>query len=145
MLHVYDDASFRIACAAYADPTAYPVDVVTGYFTLASTFMDPCDGPALCGAQLQLALNYLSGHLINLYTKINAGKAVPAGVITGSSVDRISVSIQPPPIRDQWENWLSQSPYGQMLWALLTVAAVGGFAIGLSLEQEGYRKAGGVF
>jgi hypothetical protein len=53
--------------------------------------------------------------------------------------------MQPPPETNQWQWWLSLSPWGQQLLALLLVKSAGGFYIGGFPERQGFRKAYGLF
>jgi len=59
-----------------------------------------------------------------LSAKANSGDV--AGVVTAATIDKISVTLMPPPGLNQWQWWLNQTPYGQQLLALLQIAAAGG-------------------
>jgi hypothetical protein len=95
----------------------------------------------------------LTAHLLALGTMQTAGAGgqgqsaggVQGGFITSATVGEVSVAKLAPPATNGWQWWLASTPYGQALWALLSVKAVGGFAIGGLPEREGFRKVGGVF
>lgn len=142
--HVFDVAAFRAMFPVYADPTKYPDPQLSGYFVMATMYINPDDRPIICGPQLQLALDLMTAHLLYSFDLLAAGKA-QVSVTTGASIDKVSVSLQPPPIANAWQQWLSTSPYGLQLWALLEIAGIGGITVGGSDEREGFRKAGGVF
>jgi len=142
--HTFDVASFRLLFPAYANATKYPDDLLSGYFDMGTCYISPEDWPGLSGGCLQTALNLMTAHLLYLSDKAQKG-STQSGPTTSATVDRVSVTIAPPPIKNEWQNWLSLSPYGQQLWALLTVKAAGGFLVGGSDERSGFRVAGGFF
>ncbi|OWK47571.1 hypothetical protein FRUB_01270 [Fimbriiglobus ruber] len=43
--------------------------------------------------------------------------------MTGATIDKISVTLEPPPAPNAWQYWLQSSPYGQQLLALLQVVS----------------------
>jgi hypothetical protein len=70
------------------------------------------------------ALNLMTAHLTALGVII-AANSTP-GLVVGATIDKISVTIQPPPAPNQWQWWLNQTPYGQQLLALLKIVSAGG-------------------
>lgn len=124
----YNDANFRALFPAYASPTLYMTSAIQLWWNSSTAYLsDKYCGPrwgALTLAQQTLALNYMTAHL--LYINSQAGMNQDTGLITAASIDKISVSIQPPPELNQWQWWLNQSPYGKQLLALLQIATVGG-------------------
>jgi hypothetical protein len=58
-----------------------------------------------------------------------------------ANIDKVNVSLTPPPLKNQWQWWLSISPWGQQLWALLQVNSVGGHYIGGSPVLSGFANA----
>jgi len=150
----YDDASFRLMFPAYADPVKYPTATIAAYWNMATLFISATDCPynTLSGETLQAALNMLCAHLLFLAgqaaTATGASSAATTkmgGFTTSASVGEVSVAKLAPPATNAWQWWLAGSPGGQMLWALLSLLAVGGFTVGGLPEREGFRKAGGVF
>jgi hypothetical protein len=66
--------------------------------------------------------------------------------VSGASVDKVSVTLTPPPVKSQWQWWMSLTPRGAQLLALLKSKAAGGLYVGgLPAERAAFRKAGGVF
>lgn len=81
-----------------------------------------CNG--MSAAQTALAINYMTAHLVTAAQ--NAASGGTSAIELSATIDKISVSNQPMPAPNQWQYWLQTTPYGQMLLALLQVAAAGG-------------------
>lgn len=140
MTHAFDLSAFRAAfplLAGVAD------EQLAAYWQIASETMTAEDGLLLHGASLQLALNLLTAHLAWLLAKVLPSGA--AGVVGSASEGSVSVGFAVPPFKSGWQFWLSQTPYGGQLWALLQVQSAGGLYVGGSAERAAFRKAGGVF
>jgi hypothetical protein len=150
MAVTYDDTLFRTQFPEFSDVTKYPVGVLSGYFTMATLFISADGSPwtFLKGAQLAFVLNAMTAHLLTLglaqQSAATPGSA-QGGFEVSSSIGEINVSVMAPPVKDAWDFWLYQTPYGQMLMAMLSVIAVGGFSVGGLNERSGFRKVGGVF
>lgn len=140
---VWDQAAFQ---AQFPEFAGTPGSALQGYWNMAVQYMNPNDGCLLSGSILLLGLNLLTAHLARLFAQIaaGAGNNTP-GVVTGAGEGSVNVSMAPPPFRDGWQYWLSTTPYGQQLWALLQANTAGGLYVGGSLERASFRKAGGVF
>ncbi len=148
----YDDALFRKQFPEFSDTTAYPTDLLELYWATAREFIGTKDSPCnvLSGSTLALVLNYMTAHLLVLGRQAAQGGPAGAGssqggFVTSSSIDKISVSTLAPPAKDGWEWWLAQTTYGQTIWALLKIKAVGGLSVGGLPERGSFRKVGGVF
>lgn len=149
---VYDDALFRKQFPAFADTTKYPPEQISMYWTMATMFISDADSPCrtLSGAKLETALNMLTAHLLVLAASQTgktggAGSGSMGGFTTSATIGEVSVAKLAPPAANAWEWWLSGTPYGQMLWALLNMLSVGGYVVGGLPERTGFRKVGGVF
>jgi hypothetical protein len=125
----YNDAAFRALFPAYANTVLYPAVMVQTYWNTAGAYVSNRTGGCYTGgmtlAQQTLALNQMTAHLLYLSGLIASGNT--PGVLTGATIDKISVTLEPPPASNEWQYWLNQTPYGQQLLALLQVASVGGF------------------
>lgn len=141
--HVLDIPVFRVLFPAFGNPTAYPDGVLDVFWGNAVAYLGDYDGCLLKGAALQSALNYLTAHLLASDDLIKQGRTF--AVVTGSTIDKVQVQTQPPPIRSGWQWWLATTPYGVQLWALLTASSAGGFYVGGRPEQSAFRKVGGRF
>lgn len=142
--HTFDPAAFRSQFPQFASAAQYPDGMLSGYFTMATCYIEPFDSPRLQGDCLQLALNLMTAHLAVEFSIANTGEN-SVGIITSSTIDKVSVTQQVPQTRNAWQFFLSKSGYGQQLWALLSGHAIGGFMVGGSMERGAVRKAGGVF
>lgn len=143
-VHTFDVAAFRLQFPAFADETIYPDAALSGYFTMGTCYINPNDTCSFYGDCLQLALNLMTAHLAALYTPV--GGVVPGvGIITSSTVDRVSVTQQVPTTKSAWQMFLARTPWGLQLWALLSAKSAGGWMVGGSLERNSIRQAGGIF
>lgn len=141
--HVLDIPVFRVLFPAYANATTYPDGVLDVFWGSAVAYLGDYDGCLLRGAALQSALNYMTAHLLALNDMIARGQTF--AIVTGSTVDKVSVTREPPPAKSGWQWWLALTPYGLQLWALLSVKSAGGFYVGGRPEQAAFRKVGGRF
>lgn len=139
----FDVAKFRALFPAFANVARYPDATLQAYWDAATCYVSDADWGWLAGDCRALAINQMTAHLVYLGEKAQTGQT--AGVLTGSTIDKISVTLAAPPINNGWQFWLSSSPYGLQLWALLTNRSVGGFYVGGSPERAAFRKVGGRF
>lgn len=123
----YNDASFRSLFPAYANTVQYNSGTVQAFWDTATAYVGDMYSRSwvMSQAQQTLAINQMTAHLLYLNDQIVAGNT--PGVMTNATIDKVSVTLQPPPEKNQWQWYLNQSPYGQQLLSLLQVAAVGGF------------------
>lgn len=144
--HALDIAVFRATFPAFADATTYPDPTVQLYWNLGTGYISADDGGGLNGSALQAALNFMAAHLLFIFGTIAAtGQGPMVVVVTGSDVDKVAVTLEPPPAKNGWQFWLSASPYGLSLWALLSARAAGGFFVAGRPERAAFRKVGGRF
>lgn len=142
----FDVTAFRAAFAPVFNSTVtYPDAKLQGYFDIGCSIVTNQDNScySLKGAARVQALNLLVAHMAKLFDQIAAGD-VPS-LETSATIDKISVTVEPPPHGSQFQWWLSLTGYGQMLLAMLQVAAVGGAYVGGLPERSGFRKVGGGF
>lgn len=140
--HIFDVVAFRQQFIEFADITQYPDVVLSGYFDMATCTINDSDTPVLHGKCLQLSLNLMTAHITKTMTNAAAGMS-QVGVQTGASIDKVSVTYSAPPFKSGWQAWLSQTPYGLQLWAMLQAMASGGFYVGGRPEAESFRTEGG--
>lgn len=132
----YDDTTFRALFPAFASTGAYPQATLSLYWGVAGSYISQY--PQYCDvslAQQTLMLNQMTAHLTQLNTMAITGQQ--AGIVTAAGVGAVNVALQPPPEVDQWQWWLNQTPYGQMLLALLQTVSVGGFYIADGVPARG--------
>lgn len=140
-------AAFRALFPEFANVAAYPDAVLqTRWDTEATLHVDPEVYGDLTAARRTYAVQLMLAHLLRLSAMVAlAGAEGAVGVLTGATIDKVSITLAPPPARGAWGHWLAQTPYGQQLVAFLSAASVGGFYVGGNAERSAFRKAGGVF
>lgn len=127
--------------AAFANPSVYPEVTIQAYWNSAINYIS---NVRYCGniqdEQRRYAIDLMTAHLMYLSTVIAAGQ-VP-GIMQNAQVDKVSVGLTPPPLKNDFDWWLMTSPYGQMLLALLNANTVGGEYYGGSAPRLGFNQAG---
>lgn len=142
----FNAATFRILFPQFADVTAFPDVKLQANFDLATGYVSPDTYGNMTTPVRAQALNLMTAHLLALGVIIaTGGYSGRPGVVTSSSVGDVSVTVTPPPMRNQWRWWLNTTPYGAQLVALLEAQAAGGFFVGGLPERAAFRKVGGVF
>jgi hypothetical protein len=142
---IFNPTVFRAQFPAFSCETGYPTALLQMYWDTATCFISASDCPcqALNGGCRELALNYMTAHLLALNNMVKEGQT--PGMVSSSTIDKISVTLTTPPQPNQWQWWLNLTPYGMQLLALLQLKTVGGWYIGGRPETAGFRKVGGVF
>ena len=110
-------------------------DIATNYISDQTGF---CYALQMSAAQQKWALNLMTAHLVQIANNIATGQT--NGVTTNATVDKVSVSLLPPPVKSRFDFWLNQTVYGQQLLALLDVASVGGAYFSFYSPLAGYRQ-----
>ena len=148
----YNDAQFRAMFPAFASQTAFPQAILQMYWDQATTFVSNLANYGwLTGGQSPsgnptgraLALNLMTAHIAQIFVLVGLGQT-PAP-ITAAGIDKVNVTLLPPPVKDGWEWWLSCTAYGAQLWALLIANSVGGWYSGGSPTRAGFNGAAGAF
>lgn len=141
---IFSPSEFRVFFPAFQCTPAIPDSVLQAYFDTATAYISNRTGGAYCGglslAQRKLALAYMTAHIAQINRQISQQQSV--GVLTSATVDKVSVTLEPPPATNQWQYWLNSTPYGQQLLALLQIASVGGTYINPRPELSAFRRAG---
>lgn len=132
-----DLATFRLLFPEFADANAFPDAYLDAQWAASVAFL---------GESFEVTgLNYLTAHLMKLNVMASVAGGGTVGVVTGASVDKVSVTLAAPPFKSGWQFWLAQTPYGGLLWALLSLRSAGGAYIGGRPERRAFRKVGGNF
>ena len=139
----FDVAVFRQQFPAFADSVIYPDPQLEMWWGIATDYISKNNTGYLKDASRSYALNLMTAHLQVLSTQAATGE--DSGVMQSAGIDKISVSLVPPPIKNGWQYWLNQTTYGKQLLALLSVKGVGGLYIGGLPEKSAFRKVYGVF
>jgi hypothetical protein len=136
-----DLAEFRVRFPAFqceSDAT------ISSWWQVATYYISAESYGLLTGDARGFALELMTAHLALLSQKITTGKPIQ-GITEQATIDKVSVSLKvaPSPTHLQW--WLSLTPYGAQLWALMQVTAAPGMYVGGLPERSAFRKVGGVF
>ncbi len=135
---VFDPQTFRTTYTEFECGKEFPTASLKLWFSMASAYVPTNPVCCVTDAQLALAANLMTAHLAKLMS--NAASGQITGVITEASIDKVSVGLQPPPEKSQYQWWLNQTPYGQALLALFQKETVGGFYAGGSLDLMAFRR-----
>ncbi|MCD1124813.1 DUF4054 domain-containing protein [Jinshanibacter sp. LJY008] len=145
----FDAILFRKRFTVFSDPDKYPTETLQDFWDQATDYISSEDYGWLSGGKRKSAINMMTAHLLALNDILTTGESEgigTGGITTSATIDKVSVTqAPPPPASDEWQYWLSQTPYGLELLALLQVHSVGGFYIGGLPERSAFRKVGGVF
>lgn len=137
----FDYALFIAQCPAYSNESQFSQATLQAFWDSATYYIsDVGNFGSLQGDARQYAINLLVAHLVYISQLVASG-TVPY-VLGASSIDKVSITAVPPPLKNQWGWWMSISPYGQQLWALLQAKSVGGFYIGGSPTISAFRGYG---
>lgn len=118
---------FRQSMKQFADETAYPDEMVEISLDRAYHYISGCT----CSCSWRgYALKLMAAHLLTISTKIINGDSSAGGRITSTSIDKISVSLDVPQTKTELDYWLSLTPYGLELLALLNAKASAGIYSG---------------
>lgn len=136
---VFDVAAFRVAFPQFASATTYPDLTLQGFWDVAILYVsDDADYGRLQGGARARVLDLLTAHLAALSLAIAAGRT--PGIVQGSAIDKVSVTLVPPPVKSDFEFWLQQTPYGAQLLAMLGVHSVGGWYVpATNINARGMR------
>ena len=133
----YNDSQFRAQFPVFADTTAYPQATLAQYFTTSGMYVANSNYGYLAAAGSTLTCLYLlTAHLAQLATQIADGQ-MPS-IISASGIDKINVTLEPPPATSSWEWWLQTTGYGSQLLAMLEGMSVGGFYVPGGLGRRGF-------
>lgn len=136
----FNAVTFREAYPAFCSVTDFPTAKLQMYWDTATNFVANCNYGWMKGSPRELAINLMTAHIAKLGSLIASGQT--PGIVTASSIDKISVTLEPPPIQNKFDYWASLTPYGQELLALLGVWSVGGWGVGGSFTRAGLRGNG---
>lgn len=138
---VFDVDLFREQFPAFANETTFPDAMLQMYWDMAICYIsDNGSYGFLVDDCRQLAINLMTAHLTALSVLIAAGLAPQ--LVQNSTIDKITVGLTPPKLLNQYQWWLSTTPYGMQLLALLQAKSVGGWYVGGSPVLAGFPRPG---
>lgn len=98
----------------------------------AKVYFSPC--MEVCCDKYQLIIFLMAAHLLALQNNIANGDTA-GGLQTGASIDKVSVTVAPPPFSNGFEYYLNQTTYGQQLLALLNLLIASPDYVGGSFQR----------
>ena len=118
---VYNDENFRNQFPAFENTTIFPPAQLEGWWTMATAYIniDNTRPWIFKSGQLQLAVDLMCAHLAASFTLISNG--IPSVLVIGTTEGSVTVSMEPPPSKTAFGWWLSTTPYGAQLRALLRI------------------------
>lgn len=125
----------RTRIPAFADPEKYPDELLQTMLDTAICYVSDYNcGPLRNNCRVQ-AICLMAAHLLTLRERMaQGGGNGTVGAVASSSVGNVSVSMVPPPNKDQYDYWMNLTDYGAELLRLLAIFATGGLYIGGSME-----------
>ncbi len=139
----FDLSAFRSSFPAFANIETYPEASLLASWDAATCYISPQNYGYLQGEGRARALNLMTAHLVAIADTVKAGQ-MPS-MVSASTIDKVAVTLTPPPVKSQWQWWLSLTPYGQQLLALLSANASGGFYISGLPEGSAFRRVSGIY
>ena len=130
-----DVTAFRASYPAFAAEASFSTPTLQAYFNTAGLYLANDNYGQIRDDSRYTALTLMTAHLAALSVLIASGET-PA-VATAGSVDK------PPPAKSQFQWWLSTTPYGQQLLAMLQMRSAGGLYVGGSHTRGGFRGNAG--
>lgn len=141
-----DPAAFRALFPQFADPAKYPDAALSIQFGMATGYVSADTYGDMSLAIRTKSLYLMTAHLLALGVIIAQNNYTgQVGIVQGAVVDRVQITLTPPPVKSEWQWWLNTTPYGAQLVALLEAQSAGGFYVGGLPERAAFRKVGGVF
>jgi hypothetical protein len=135
----FDASVMRAMLPAFSNPVQYPTALLQIYFGNATSFISDDQGPLIGLADQTQALYLMTAHLAALQAIICDNDGAPIGVVREASVDKVTVTLQMTTNPSAFQLWLSSTPYGQQLYALLGMLSVGGWYFGGSPQRAAFR------
>lgn len=130
----FDYSLFCSQIPEYSDPVLYPQATVENFWNIGtnyiSSYYDDYEGSRA------FMLNLMAAHLIYLNALVTSGQSPT--LTKSASVDKVTVGLEPPPIKSQFGWWLSTTPRGLQLNALLSISLVGGLYVSTESGRWGY-------
>lgn len=118
----------------FKDTDKYPDEVLSADLQQAQCYISPLSCGPLQGDCRARAVYLMAGHLQLLRDRLSVGNT-GTGLQTGASVGQVSVTLTPPPVKDQFDYWLNLTPFGSELLFLLSSVTPMGFYVGGSNED----------
>lgn len=142
-----DIPAFRAGFPAFTNPTLWPDAYIQASFDTAVLFLGSWGFCHADDSRRRTALYLLTAHLLmtNGPAVAPAGSGQGVGAITSATIDKVTVQRQAPPVKGALAFFLSGTPYGVQLWALLKSSIAGGFYANGRPELAAFRQGPAFF
>lgn len=131
---------FRKRFPNFASDLLWPDEAITTQYEQVGCYLTP-----YCKECSELMEQLMTAHLL----VINGSGVMPGvthtGTVTSASVGGVSVGLTTQMDKGTYSSWLSKTPYGEQLRAMLRKQIAGGLYVGGLPERRGFRKFGGGF
>lgn len=136
----YSDSQFRAQFQQFESATEFSVQTLQMNWNTAGKIIANTTYGYVAAVGGSQAMNLMTAHLTALSVLIARGETPM--IQTGATIDKITVSLEPPPVKGMFEYWLATTPYGMQLLALLEIASVGGLYAPGGLGRAGFAANG---
>lgn len=138
--------AFRLQFPYFANPVQWPDDSITAANGMVGCYIDLAGSWYNCSKCVDLMESLMTAHLLYLNGSAMTPGQSNVGVVTSASIGSVSVGLSvDTATKGTYSAWLSKSPWGEQLLALLGRLSAGGRYIGGSPERRAFRKVGGLY
>lgn len=141
--YVLNIPQFRVWYPEFSDSSTYDDDLLNSNFDFAGCYLANSNYGWLTGPCRYRALTLMTAHLTKVGALIAAGQVTK--IVTGATIREVVVTLQPPPVENEWRFWLNTTEYGKMLLVMLQAKGVGGIWVAGLPELAPFKRVGGAF
>lgn len=137
---------FREQFPAFSSELVWPNETIQSAYDMSGCYIDAANSWYNCTKCQDLISSLMTAHLLTL----NGSKIAPSnntpGKVASAAVGSVNVSfVDTTASKNAFTIWLSKTPYGEQLLALLGRISVGPTYIGGTPERSAFRKYAGRF
>lgn len=125
---------FRQRFPVFSDTTKYPDSLIQAMLDTAPVYISNKISCCRTEAIVKEALLLMTAHLVAINSP-STTESAGGGVIQSAHIGDVSVTKMAPPAKTSFAYWLSSTPYGLQLLALLKTQATIGLYIGGTAEN----------
>ena len=140
---LFNEQRFRDQFPAFSNSVLYPEAMLQGTWTSVTFVFSDDDQGIENNPQRTRLLDLALAHWLHVASMTAKGQNT--SVVNSATVDKVSVTAEPPKAKTHFQQWLMASPYGQEIRMIMKAATSAGVYIGGSNERASFRRAGGRF